>query len=389
MDLGIIGGGPAGTMAAVEAARSGLGVVVWDGATFPRDKVCGEFLSPESIPLLKKVIPAELSRAAAIRRAEFYSKKGHCHSVIFSRPGAGLSRRALDHALWRAAATAGAACHQNEAVIRVGKCRSSAVDDGAVWEAAPATVNPFRVRGLLLACGRWWKVDGLPSPVEARGKRNGAGEWVGAKAHFAGIEPRDAVEMYFFQGGYCGLAPIEDGIYNACFLVHRALARSCRGSGITDFRRWVNKIAGHPPLAARLRSGVQASETIATAPVFPARRSSVLEGALAIGDAAGFLDPFTGDGISIALHSGQLAACELTRGLRQASSMQAAQRYRSQLDQSVRRSYFCATILRALLRAPGDLQDWIAGALPSFASARFLSATRWRARAGPDVAGQP
>jgi menaquinone-9 beta-reductase len=385
MDLGIVGGGPAGAMAAIEAARRGLRVVLWDGATFPRDKVCGEFLSPESIPLLQKVIPVELSRAAVIRRAEFYSKKGRTHSIAFPMPGAGLSRRTLDNGLWRAAATAGAACHQNEAVTRVEKCRSSPPYGDAVWEVTSATPNSYRVRKLLLACGRWWKLDGLPSPVEDRGKCNRGREWVGAKAHFAGIDQRDAVEIYFFRGGYCGLAPAEDGVYNACFLVRQELVRSCRGGGIADFRTWVNIIVSHPALAARLRSGVQASETIATAPVLPARRSAAVEGALAIGDAAGFLDPFTGDGISMALHSSQLAVCELARGLPQASSRQAARRYQHELDESVRRSYLCAALLRALLRAPDDLQDWIAGALPPFVSARFLSATRWCSRAQLDI----
>ncbi|HTV53892.1 MAG TPA: FAD-dependent monooxygenase [Terriglobia bacterium] len=380
IDLGIIGAGPAGAMAAIEAARSGLQVALWDRATFPRDKVCGEFLSPESIPLLEKVVPAELSRAATIRRAEFYSKKGRSHCVIFPMPGAGLSRQTLDNALWRAAAAAGADCHENQAVTRVSKRRSSVGDDGPVWEVASEGAVPAGVRDLLLACGRWWKVDGLPSPVDFRNKRSRGGEWVGAKAHFAGIELRDAVEMYFFQGGYCGLAPTEGGIYNACFLLRRTLARSRRRGRAADFRTWINEVAEHPALAERLRSGVQASETIATAPVVPARRSAILGGALAIGDAAGFLDPFTGDGISIALHSGQLAACELVRGLRR-PPLQAALRYRRHLNQSVRRTYFWAALLRALLRAPVDLQDWIASTLPSFATARFLSATRWR-RAG-------
>jgi menaquinone-9 beta-reductase len=124
---------------------------------------------------------------------------------------------------------------------------------------------------------------------------------------FAGIEARDAVEMYFFQGGYCGLAPVEGGAYNACFLVDRAPARSY-GGGIGDFRAWITKVAGHHGLDARFADGVQISETIATAPACPARRSSEIAGALLAGDAAGFLDPFTGDGISMALHNGRVAA---------------------------------------------------------------------------------
>jgi menaquinone-9 beta-reductase len=387
MDLGIIGGGPAGAMAAIEAARSGLRVVLWESGAFPRDKVCGEFLSPECIPLLEQFIPVALSRAAVIRRAEFHSKKGRSHSVVFRKPGAGLSRWILDDALWRAAANAGAVCHENERVTRVNKCLGFAGDRDPGWEVTSAGANSVDARKLLLACGRWWKVDGLQSPAVSRTRPQRQGEWVGAKAHFAGIEPRDAVEMYFFQGGYCGLAPVEGGLYNACFLVRRPLARLGRGGGNMDFLSWINNIAQHPGLTARLRRGVQASVTIATAPVCPARRKPVVAGALAVGDTAGFLDPFTGDGISIALYSGQLAGRELARGLRNQSCLQAAHRYQRILERSVRSSYLCAAFLRALARAPVEVQDWFARVLPSFASTKFLSATRWRGRAQTDAAG--
>jgi flavin-dependent dehydrogenase len=380
MDLGIVGGGPAGAMAAIEAARSGLRVVMWDGATFPRDKVCGEFLSPESIPLLAKVIPATLGRAVAIRRAEFHSKKGRRLSIAFPSPGAGLSRLLLDDTLWRAAEAAGVVCRQAEPVARIVRLGAAAADPEARWQVTSATANSIRVCELLLACGRWWKVDGLPSPaLSSSTTRCREGNWVGAKAHFAGIDARDAVEMYFFQGGYCGLAPVEDRIYNACFLVHQTVARSYGGRGMADFRAWINNVAGHVALAARLRNAAQVSETIATAPARPARRSPEVEGALAAGDTAGFLDPFTGDGISMALHSGHLAAREIARGFRHKSSRGTAKRYRIQLAQNVGRSYFCAALLRALVRAPAELQDWLAAVTPTFIGSKLLSATRWQA----------
>jgi menaquinone-9 beta-reductase len=379
MDLGIVGSGPAGAMAAIEAARLGLRVVMWDRATFPRDKVCGEFLSPESIPLLETTIPSGLSHAVPVRRAEFHSKQGRRFSIPLPAPGAGLSRLALDNALWQAATAAGAVCRQAEAVTWVRSLRSPAWDHGANWEVVSATAERARVRELLLACGRWWRVDGLPSPVCSFTKQGNQDGWVGAKAHFTGIDAQDAVEMYFFPGGYCGLAPVEDGIYNACFLVHRSLVGLCEGGRRADFRAWINDAAGHAGLAERLRHAIQASPTIATAPVWPARRKAALGRALAAGDASGFLDPFTGDGISMALHSGQLAARELTCALRRTTPRNPARRYRRQLARSVRRSYFCAALVRSLVRAPAEFQDWITALIPSFLGAKLLSETRWRA----------
>lgn len=377
MDLGIIGGGPAGAVAAIEAARSGLQVVIWDRSSFPRDKVCGEFLSPESLPQLENLIAGTLRRRAPVCRAEFYSRKGQCYSVRLPRPGAGLSRVALDAALWRAAAAEGVSCREGEAVIRVVKFRDQPADGMTAWDVSSSTADPTRVRHLVLACGRWWNVNGLPSPAASADKEP-PGEWMGAKAHFSAVDTRDAVEMYFFPGGYCGLAPVEDGIYNACFLVRRSLARNYGGGGIADFRTWINEVARHPALAARLRLATQTTKTITTAPVRPARRAPELAGAMAVGDAAGFLDPFTGDGISIAVHSGQLAARELARGFRQGASSEAFRRYQLQHARGVRSSYFSAALLRILARAPAEIQDCFAAAMPSFLGSRLLSATRWR-----------
>lgn len=380
MDLGIIGGGPAGSAAAIEAARSGLRVVVWDRTAFPRDKVCGEFLSPEVIPLLEKLIPAALSRAVPIRRAEFYSKRGRSISIPFPAPGAGLSRLVLDEALWRAAIAAGAVCHEAEHVNRVRSLSSFTDERGPRWEVRSASGSSVGVGALALACGRWWNLDGLPSPASSVSPKARRGEsWLGGKAHFSGIEPKDAVEMYFFPHGYCGLAPVEGGIYNACFLVHRTVARSHGGGGIADFRCWINGVADHEGLWARLNRGVQVSATVTTAPVYPSRRSPELGGALVAGDAAGFLDPFTGDGISMALHSGQLAVRKLMRGWPQTGRFKAAREYRIQLARSVRRSYVCAALLRTLVQAPAEVQDWFTAAMPSFASAKLLAETRWRA----------
>ena len=377
VELAVIGGGPAGTAAALEACRRGMRVAVWERERFPRDKVCGEFLSPEALPLLKEEIRGALERGAAIRRSEFISPSGRAHSFWFPRPGRGLSRRALDEALWRAAASAGAETRVGEAVRRVRRVApSSQVSSG--WELETAGGEIRRAQALLVACGRWWTIDGLPSP--ARENRKGAvGPWMGAKAHFKDVPPRDAVEMYYFPGGYCGLAPIEDGLYNACCLVHRSVVRQGRTTALNDFAAWLGGVARHPVLDARLQGATQVTDTLSTAPLCPARRRAEHDGALLAGDASGFLDPFTGDGISIGLHSGRLAARELAeaRSNGRVDSRQAARNYQRQLSSAVRRSYLIAGLLRSLVFAGASVQSSAAAALP-WLGARLLEQTRWR-----------
>jgi flavin-dependent dehydrogenase len=187
--------------------------------------------------------------------------------------------------------------------------------------------------------------------------------------------------MFFFPGGYCGLAPIEDGLYNACCLVHRHLTRIPGCGCPTDFSEWLRTLARHPALEARLRGAIQVSPTLTTAPVRSARRRPDESGALLAGDAAGFLDPFTGDGISMALHAGRLAAKTLAESLSGANGSAvtdgAALVYRRRLRAAVQRSYAIAGFVRLLVRAPEELQEAAARAVP-WLGKRLVAATRWR-----------
>jgi flavin-dependent dehydrogenase len=379
IDLAIVGGGPAGTAAALEARRRGLKVTIWERERFPRDKVCGEFISAESVPLLRNEIPEALENASVITRAEYVSSRGRVLGFELPHPARGLSRRALDAALWNAAERAGAGTREGEAVRRVR--RLHAEGDGG-WEIEPGSGEAQAARSLLIACGRWWRIEGLDSPAQS-GREKAAGQWLGVKAHFRGVEPRRAVEMFYLPGGYCGLAPVEDGMYNACCLVHRSLAGGGAASATRNFAAWIGAIARHAALNERLRGAVQEGETVTTAPVRPARRRASCDGALFAGDAAGFLDPFTGDGISMALHSGRLAAGILAQdsaahgaGNRGA----AAREYEARLNQSVRRSFALAGALRTLVRAPARLQDVAAAAMIPQLGQRLHAGTRWRGR---------
>jgi flavin-dependent dehydrogenase len=374
IDVAIIGGGPAGSATALEARRRGLQAAVWERERFPRDKVCGEFISSESIPLLECEIPDAFARAPFITSAEFISPRGRAKGFQLPLPARGLSRGVMDEALWQAAARAGATMREGDCVKRA--VRPSGGRGG--WEIETVEGMVEQARALVVACGRWWRIEGLDSPAGEE-RNNPVGQWLGAKAHFRGMAPRRAVEMFYFPGGYCGLAPVEDGVYNACCLVHRGLASKAHAGATKDFAGWISAVAGHPALDRRLRCATQQSAMVTTAPVRPARRRAAHDGALFVGDAAGFLDPFTGDGISMALHSGRLAAEALAKTLESKTpDLRISSRaYEARLNESVRRSYAVASLLRALVRAPGTVQTAAAAMIP-WLGARLLAGTRWR-----------
>lgn len=399
LDLAIIGGGPAGTAGALEARQHGLQVAIWESGRFPRHKVCGEFVSSESLPWLQREIPTAMARSAVIRRVEFIARGGRRHSLALPSTARGLSRFVLDEALWQAAIRRGAETCDGTAIRRVFKCgadtrssRAGSADFGAagvtlntslpsrqLWEVEPAKGTRRRAEAVLVACGRWWSLQGFPSPAR---DRHTTASWLGGKAHFAGVPPTDGVELYFFPGGYCGLAPIEDGLLNVCCLVDRSLTRHLGAGALADFALWLRKAARHPALDARLRLATQVTETFATAPVQPARRHADNAGALLAGDAAGFLDPFTGDGIAQALQAGRLAAEAVARARADRVPLViAADAYRRQLRYAVGRSYKVAGLLRLLVRAPAGLQEFGARLLSRFA-ARLIRETRWRGNPG-------
>ncbi|MGH9482036.1 MAG: NAD(P)/FAD-dependent oxidoreductase, partial [Terriglobales bacterium] len=282
-DLAVIGGGPAGASAAWAAAQRGLRVALLERGAFPRDKVCGEFVSHEALPLLQRMAPELVAAAPTIASAAFVSASGRRAEFRLPQPARGISRLALDATLWQAAGAAGAHLLPRSPVTAVARA------DGG-FELAMGTGARLAVSAVIVAAGRWWRLQGLETPASA------AGPWIGVKARFRGLEPRAAVEMYAFRGGYCGLAAVENGWVNACCLVHRRCAGELVAS--RDFAAWIGAVSRSRPLIERLRPGAQATATVVTAPVAMGAHTAVRAGVWLAGDAAGFIDPFTGDGLA-------------------------------------------------------------------------------------------
>ena len=152
-----------------------------------------------------------------------------------------------------------------------------------------------------------------------------------------------------------------------------------RGPKVTgDFAAWLAQVSRLPALDKRLRGAAQVSPAVTTAPVRLAQGQAAQNGALLAGDASGFLDPFTGEGISMALHSGQLAAQAVARSLSEGfGNEQAAEIYGQSLARAVRRSYRIAAVARGLIHGPGWVQGLVAAPLP-WIGKWLLRETRWQ-----------
>ena len=347
-DLAIVGGGPAGTAAAITAARLGAKVALFESGEFPRQKVCGEFISAESLDILRDLLRELPEADSVLRQSPVISQArlflaGRVIATRVDPPALSVTRFDLDRLLWKAAMLAGVNLRANCEVRGVTGDGPFLIDTDS---------GESRADRLVVAAGRWSRFR-PPIAVPAGAK------WIGVKAHFRERNPALSTDLYFFENGYCGVQPVAADIINAC-----AMVRSDRARTLAEV------FALHPALAKRRQTWQPVTEPVSTAPLIYREPEPVRGSILFVGDAAGFIDPFVGDGISIALRTGCLAARELVAGANGSSALPAAVAayHRSYCDQfapllraatRVRKLLSCPQLLQAavlpLLRLPGLL----------------------------------
>jgi flavin-dependent dehydrogenase len=284
-DLAVIGGGPAGSAAAITAARGGRRVLLLERGRIRRHKVCGEFISSEAVALLRDLLGKaheQLLEAAPVTpTARLFIGKRVVRAPI-SPPAVSIPRFDLDEALWQAAIANGCECRPETTLDELGFKED--------WELRAGDQH-WRARKLVNASGRWSNLTRTTLPADTP-------RWVGLKGHFREAHPPRSADLYFFEGGYCGVQPIGANAVNVAAMV--------RGDVATAIEQ---TFACHPELWRRSRDWDPITEPVSTAPLVFRRPEPVTEkGMLNVGDAAGFIDPFAGDGIAIALRSGAKAA---------------------------------------------------------------------------------
>lgn len=315
-DVIIAGGGPAGASAAIHLATNGLRVLLAEQKVFPRAKLCGEFISPECTLHFERLGVADRLRAAGpshLARTVFYSRTGKNVDVPSAWFGAGevalgLSRAEMDERLLRRASETGVQVFEGAQVTRLvrdhdGVHGVTIKHDGTETDYhAPVTID---------ATGRTRSLARHLDSVDSKPHR---APLVAFKAHLTNtrVAP-DACEIYFYRGGYGGLSNIENGLSNLCFIASAGDVRAC-GS---DPERVVRKIVCQNRRAAQtLQQAEACSPWLAvTLEKFGRHEPVPAKGLMAIGDAASFIDPFTGSGMLMALESGELVASVLTQHL--------------------------------------------------------------------------
>lgn len=320
----IIGGGPAGSAAAIQLARQGVPVRLLERQAGPHHKVCGEFISYEAAQSLETLgvnLPA--LGAVPIRQVRFYNGD---KELTFNLPftALSLSRHTLDSVLLKQAESVGVIVELCTAVRQLSRV-------GDAWElitgnrsASGRTDAALSAKTVFLASGKH-ELRGWPRPVKGSMKGNAQGNvkangrathnnFIGLKMHFRPgalqqVQWQETVEIHLFNGGYAGLEPIENGGVNLCFLIKQDVYKACGGSwpAVLD---WLGSTSS--AMKQRLDNLTpQWREPLAVAGVpygYIHSPGDAVPNLFRLGDQAAVIPSFAGDGIAIALHTASLAA---------------------------------------------------------------------------------
>ncbi len=318
-DVLVLGAGPAGASVAIHLARAGHSVVIADKKDFPRQKPCGEFLSPECVPYLEELGVADAVRDLAPWQVRGMAMHAAGHRALgrFRRVGTrgahaltgmGIRREVFDHVLLRGAEAAGAQWlprHEFVDLVRAA--------DGRVTGARLRTGNgtPFEVRAK-------WVVgaDGVNSGVARDLGVRKAIPWLdrfALAAHFEGVAPDAHAEAHLFPGGFLAATTVDQSIYSVNLIVPRSHLRQRKSA---DWDEFVSGYLDHAPaLKQRLASARRISPWRGIGPMASTTTHQWQPGAALVGDACGYVDPLTGEGIYFALVGGRALGASLASAL--------------------------------------------------------------------------
>lgn len=361
-DVIIVGGGPAGSAAGIHLARHGYRVLILERHRFPREKLCGEFIAPEAIPLLERLDVLSTLRAAGahiVTGGALIAATGESVIASFSEfrgtpgYGLGLSRRVFDHLLWQKAQA----------------CGADVLDRFNVHRLVPVGHRTRGVVGAIVGSEREICFHGeIVVDASGRGRHlfskhqaNARGStrrffwpprrstWIAYQIHLSDVTEIDGrVELYFYSTGYGGMIPIEGGLFNLCAITTRDVARCTHGN---PQRLMAATVGEHPVAREKLRRARIEGKVLGVGPLdfgLAPETAAVLR----IGDARGEMDPFLGQGIRLALESGELAARVIHEAMSRGDPTNVAQAYEASYRAAFGSRFLIASLLRPFAESP-------------------------------------
>jgi flavin-dependent dehydrogenase len=364
LDVLIAGAGPAGAIAALVLARAGARVVMIDREQFPRDKLCGDTLNPGAVRLLASfgLTGGALDGAVRLSGMQLTGPRASVHAA-YGQPTAALAltRRAFDAWLIEHAVAAGVRFESGVVAREPLADQHSGIPvvRGLVLDGPDGRALRMPAILTIAADGRR---SVLARAVGLAGTPRGPRRWAYGTYATGVAGMTDLGEMHVRHGWYFGLAPLGNGLANVC--VVKPATRSERRRPIDEVR---DAVARDPSLRIRFEGSVIDDKVRVLGPLAAEARAAGVVGLLLAGDAGGFVDPMTGDGVHLALQSGVLAAREALRALETGDMIGAVSRLERARRATFGRKLRFNRMVRRLVSSPAavDAASVAARILPS------------------------
>lgn len=300
----IIGAGLSGLTAALHFLKSGIPVTLVEKLSYPHHKVCGEYLSNEVLPYLEWLdLDLSLLAPVAIQQFNFSTQDGQLLESPLPLGGIGISRYSLDHYLFQQAESRG--------------CQM--IHDTVLDIHFQEELNLFSVKlagqqmiTAKIVIGAYGKRDALDQKL-SRNFIQKKSPWLAIKAHYEGELPDHLVAIHNFEGGYCGVSKVENNRINICYLVDYTSFKKYKS--IPEHRLQV--LYKNPHLRKIFDSVRPVFDQPITIGQISFEKKSIVENhILMIGDTAGLIHPFCGNGMAMAIHSAKLCATSVIDSLK-------------------------------------------------------------------------
>lgn len=290
-DLVIIGGGLAGLTAALHLSGTKIRVLVLERHTFPRHKVCGEYISNEVMPYLNHLgIDPLKSGAKKIDQFILSNRTGATIQAKLPLGGFGISRFALDQLMYETCKDQVDFVFEAVETITFASEKFTITTQSKNYYEAPFVLGAFGKRSNLdIQLKRPFIKQKTP--------------WLAVKGHYQYNLPENSVQLHSFDGGYCGLSKVETNAVNACYLT--TLDSFQKTGSIEDFQQ--QTLSQNPNLRKFYSEAIPIFDKPLTISQISFQSKKAVESRIfMVGDSAGLIHPLCGNGMAMAIHSAKL-----------------------------------------------------------------------------------
>lgn len=298
--LGIVGGGLAGLSLAIQAARKGFEVTLFEKNTYPFHRVCGEYISLESYDFIERLgVRLSARNLPVIKQLEVTSPKGTRIAEKLPLGGFGLSRYQLDHELARIACSVGVQVLEKHTVSKIDYLTDT---DSFIISANQQT---WEVDCCVGSFGKKSNLDVAWKRPFVQSQETRLSNYIGVKYHIRTDFPKDKIALHNFVDGYCGISAIEDDKYCLCYLT---TAQNLKKSGNKLEQMHEQVLFRNPYLKSIFaNANFLFPEPVTISQISFEPKTLVENHVLLLGDAAGMITPLCGNGMSMALHASKIA----------------------------------------------------------------------------------